>query len=218
MSADLDISRMLCTRLCHDLAGPVGAISAGIELIGGDPDMIDAEALDLLGMSAGAAGKKLKFLRIAFGSPGKGAVTSDAVSSAFQDYLDAVGGASRPLTVSWLDETESESLSELFGEAVGASLANLVLLCFEAAPGASHVSLTYVQAQKQLSLVAEGGADSQMTLRQDLVDILGGSAPIQLTPHNVQAHFAKKVIEHSGGIIRVQASDGRLSVIVERHG
>ena len=36
---DLELAQSLCTRLCHDLARPVGAVAAGVEPIGGDPDL-----------------------------------------------------------------------------------------------------------------------------------------------------------------------------------
>ncbi len=58
---DLELARLLCTRLCHDLAGPIGAVAAGVELIGQDPSMADAETISLIGDSSGAASRKLRF-------------------------------------------------------------------------------------------------------------------------------------------------------------
>ncbi|MGB1876763.1 MAG: hypothetical protein ACPHGY_07545, partial [Rhodospirillaceae bacterium] len=74
MFNELQLAQLLCTRLCHDLAGPVGAISAGVELMGTDPELIDDETMSLLSGSAEAAGRKLKFLRVAFGWSGGRAI------------------------------------------------------------------------------------------------------------------------------------------------
>ena len=63
------LAQLLCTRLCHDLAGPVGAVAAGVELTAGDPSQVDAETLGLIGNSSAAATRKLKFLRAALGVP-----------------------------------------------------------------------------------------------------------------------------------------------------
>jgi histidine phosphotransferase ChpT len=41
MTEDLRIIQLLCSRLCHDLVGPVGAINNGVELIGDAPDMLE---------------------------------------------------------------------------------------------------------------------------------------------------------------------------------
>ena len=41
VETDLELAQLLCTRLCHDLAGSIGAVAAGVELIGGDHTQID---------------------------------------------------------------------------------------------------------------------------------------------------------------------------------
>lgn len=69
MKDDLDLGALLCSRLCHDLISPVGAVGNGLELL--DPDGgADAEVRALLGDSAQAASAALAFFRIAFGAVG----------------------------------------------------------------------------------------------------------------------------------------------------
>ncbi|WP_417513061.1 histidine phosphotransferase family protein [Minwuia sp.] len=71
MPADLNFASLICSRLCHDLVGPVGAISNGIELMEMEDDPAMAgDALDLLKHSATNASRRLMFLRLAFGSSG----------------------------------------------------------------------------------------------------------------------------------------------------
>ncbi|MGH6784420.1 MAG: histidine phosphotransferase family protein, partial [Sphingomicrobium sp.] len=67
----VDIASLLCSRLCHDLMSPVGALSNGIELLADedDPDMKD-KCLELLAESARTTASKLKFFRLAFGAAG----------------------------------------------------------------------------------------------------------------------------------------------------
>ena len=67
----VDLASLLCSRLCHDLMSPVGALNNGIELLADeqDPDMRD-RCLDLLADSARATATKLKFFRLAFGAAG----------------------------------------------------------------------------------------------------------------------------------------------------
>ena len=66
-----EFASLLCSRLCHDLLSPVGALNNGIELLADehDPEM-RARCLDLLGESARASANKLKFFRLAFGAAG----------------------------------------------------------------------------------------------------------------------------------------------------
>ncbi len=67
----IDLASLLCSRLCHDLMSPVGALNNGIELLADetDPDMRE-KCLELLSDSARATANKLKFFRLAFGAGG----------------------------------------------------------------------------------------------------------------------------------------------------
>src|SRR2546423_15282792 len=67
----VDLASLLCSRLCHDLMSPVGALNNGIELLADetDPDMRE-KCLELLSDSARASANKLKFFRLAFGAAG----------------------------------------------------------------------------------------------------------------------------------------------------
>lgn len=67
----VDLASLLCSRLCHDLMSPVGALNNGIELLADetDPDMRE-KCLELLAESARTSANKLKFFRLAFGAGG----------------------------------------------------------------------------------------------------------------------------------------------------
>jgi histidine phosphotransferase ChpT len=67
----LDFAALLCSRLCHDLVSPVGAISNGLELLSGEQDGKMREAvLDLIEKSTAQTSNKLQFFRLAFGAAG----------------------------------------------------------------------------------------------------------------------------------------------------
>lgn len=65
---DLELSELLCAKLCHDLVNPVGAISMGLELVTVPPGS-SGEEIALIKDSTDAAKAKLVFYRIAFGRP-----------------------------------------------------------------------------------------------------------------------------------------------------
>ena len=67
----VDLASLLCSRLCHDLLSPVGALNNGLELMADeqDPEMRE-RCLELLNESARASANKLKFFRLAVGAAG----------------------------------------------------------------------------------------------------------------------------------------------------
>ena len=67
----LDLAALLCSRVCHDLISPVGAIVNGLEVMDEDKDEeTKVFALDLIKKSAKQASAKLQFCRLAFGAAG----------------------------------------------------------------------------------------------------------------------------------------------------
>ncbi|MFT6472476.1 histidine phosphotransferase family protein [Qipengyuania profunda] len=67
----IDLAAMLCSRLCHDLLSPVGALSNGLELLAMESDAeMRANVMQLLEQSALISTNKLKFFRLAFGAAG----------------------------------------------------------------------------------------------------------------------------------------------------
>jgi histidine phosphotransferase ChpT len=67
----LELAALLCSRVCHDLISPVGAIVNGLEVLDDNPKPDDREfALDLIRKSAKTASARLQFCRLAFGAAG----------------------------------------------------------------------------------------------------------------------------------------------------
>jgi histidine phosphotransferase ChpT len=74
----LDLAALLCSRVCHDLISPVGAIVNGLEVLSEEKDEEMRQfALDLIHKSANTASAKLQFCRIAFGAAGSAGAQID---------------------------------------------------------------------------------------------------------------------------------------------
>ena len=74
----LDLAALLCSRVCHDLISPVGAIVNGLEVLEDDNDESTRNfALDLIKKSARQASARLQFCRLAFGAAGSAGAQVD---------------------------------------------------------------------------------------------------------------------------------------------
>lgn len=76
--APMDLAALLCSRVCHDVISPVGAIVNGLEVLEDekDPEMREV-AVELIKKSANAASARLQFCRLAFGAAGSIGATVD---------------------------------------------------------------------------------------------------------------------------------------------
>ncbi|MBF9151952.1 histidine phosphotransferase family protein [Novosphingobium jiangmenense] len=97
----LDLASLLCSRLCHDMLSPVGALSNGLELLAEekDPEMRQ-RCFELLEQSAKASADKLKFFRLAFGAAG-GFGDQVPVNEA-RALIDALAGSNGRVAVNWM--------------------------------------------------------------------------------------------------------------------
>jgi histidine phosphotransferase ChpT len=74
----LDLAALLCSRVCHDLISPVGAIVNGLEVYEEDNDEeTKTFALELIKKSARTASARLQFCRLAFGAAGSAGAEID---------------------------------------------------------------------------------------------------------------------------------------------
>lgn len=74
----LDLAALLCSRVCHDIISPVGAIINGLEVLDEEKDEeMKAFAFDLIRKSATQASAKLQFARLAFGAAGSAGAEID---------------------------------------------------------------------------------------------------------------------------------------------
>ena len=76
--APLDLAALLCSRVCHDVISPVGAIVNGLEVLEDEKDQDMRQfALDLIKKSARTASARLQFCRLAFGAAGSAGAAID---------------------------------------------------------------------------------------------------------------------------------------------
>ena len=75
----LDLAALLCSRVCHDLISPTGAIVNGLEVLEAKESDEETKtfALDLIKKSAKTASARLQFCRLAFGAAGSAGAQID---------------------------------------------------------------------------------------------------------------------------------------------
>lgn len=193
---DLNFSALLCSRLCHDLVGPIGALSNGIELmeLEDDPTMA-TEALDLLKMSANNAATRLKFLRLVFGASGGDAMplaVSEARSAALAFYDD------HRLDLDWpLADGADPAKNRV------RLLLNLIMAAAFGMVRGGTLSVHLSEAEVRVT-----GVHDRAELSDDVLSALSGTRQARTVEDAriIEAFHAALLAEAEG--IRIQASNG----------
>ena len=195
---ELRFASLLCSRLCHDLVGSIGAINNGLELLEGNQDKeTQREAMGLIQFAARDLRNKAQYLRVAFGLPGAGAIAIDLRRSR---ELAVNLFAEGKIKLDWPDDQVIPTLHPEEHKL----LLNLLLLTGEglARGGDLRVSFTSDVHHFTMSIVAHGRG---VKLRDDLLDALEGKTPVEdLDAKAAQAHLTNVLARHVGGTLALE--------------
>jgi len=201
----VDLASLLCSRLCHDLMSPVGALNNGIELLADedDPDMRE-KCLELLEDSARASANKLKFFRLAFGAAGGFGEEIDTAEA--QGALEGVFGPERRIELGWV-----VSESKLPKGAVKLLL-NLALLAGDALVRGGRLDVGAESTDEVVELVIR--AEGQRILLDPVLreTLTRGGTGGTIEPRAAGAWLAHSLASEAGG--SVQLSDPASPVLM----
>src|SRR5262245_16839829 len=184
--SDLDLAALLCSRVCHDIVSPVGAIANGLEMMDEEDDEeMRRLALELVRRSARQASAKLQFCRLAFGAGG-GAGSMLDLGEAGQVAQLLV--ADEKVKLNWLAARGARDKNEV------KLLLNLMLLAIAAVPRGGTVSID--ATEELLSATAEGeGA----RLADKTKAVLERAVPAsEFDARAVQVYYALRLAEQAG--------------------
>jgi histidine phosphotransferase ChpT len=191
----LDLASLLCSRLCHDLMSPVGALNNGMELLAdeNDPEMRE-KCLELLSDSARATANKLKFFRLAFGAGGGFGDEIDTTEA--RTSLEGLFKAEGKIELGWVVEEEKLPKGAI------RLLLNLALLAGDALVRGGHldVGAERLDGRVELAVRAEGPRILlDPVLRETLAT--GGGATVE--PRAAGAWLAHSLAAEGGGSLRL---------------
>jgi histidine phosphotransferase ChpT len=177
---DLDLSALLCSRVCHDIISPVGAIANGLELMD-DPEVdadMKATALDMVRSSAKTATAKLKFCRIAFGASGSAGAQID-LAEAGETAKAFVGD--EKIKLDWQAPRENRPKAEV------KLILNMLMLAMAGIPRGGVV--TVMVDGRNFTVKAQG---ERAKVPQAMADVLTGATSLDtLDARMVQPYYAK---------------------------
>lgn len=192
---ELRFAELLCSRLCHDLVSPIGAINNGVELLeefgGGGSD----DAMGLIASSGRQAARRLQFYRVAFGLAGSQVVQSVG------DVRSLLGGMLEggKVTLEW-DEAAVRA-PEIAGW--GKLLMNMVALAGEslARGGTLRVTVSVDNEFARLTVAANGAG---CRLHEDIRQALDPAVPVEaLNARGAQPHFTVRLAARMAGKLEV---------------
>jgi histidine phosphotransferase ChpT len=195
----VEFASLLCSRLCHDLLSPVGAMSNGLELLADedDPDM-RARVMELLADSARASADRLKFFRLAFGAGGGFGETID--STEVKAAVEGLVRGNARITLGWLVESPS------IPKTAAKILLNLAMIAFDALVRGGQLDIGFENGE--VVVRAEG---LRIVLDAEIRSVLADGRGA-VTARTSAAWLIRKLAEEDSG--RITLADGENGVLL----
>ncbi|MBA4764596.1 MAG: histidine phosphotransferase [Erythrobacter sp.] len=202
-SQSIDLAAMLCSRLCHDMLSPVGALNNGLELLAmeDDPEM-RRNVMALLEQSATTSTNKLKFFRLAFGAAGGFGERVDVHEP--RALIDALVADKQKVEVNWAIDA-----ANLAKPAVKVLL-NFAQIAIDALVRGGTLDIGAEMRDGNCEIVVRA-AGPKIGFDDNIGRALDGSlAREELSSRTAAAHMIRLLAEQSGGGLQYARTDETL--------
>lgn len=192
----LELAALLCSRVCHDLISPVGAIVNGLEVLDDNPKPEDRDfALDLIRKSAKTASARLQFCRLAFGAAGSAGAQIDLGDAQNMARGHIEDGKT---TIAW-------NLPRLLLPKNRVKLLlNMLVIAQQTIPRGGTLTVDPIGEGETMSFrVAATGLNAR--LPQNIVDLLGAESSSSVDAHAVQPYYTRLLAEACGLKVTLKA-------------
>ncbi|MEA1617543.1 histidine phosphotransferase family protein [Erythrobacter sp. T5W1-R] len=203
MTSQTDLAAMLCSRLCHDMLSPVGALANGLELLADeqDPDM-RAKCVELLEHSARISADKLKFFRLAFGAAGGFGEAIPIIEA--QTIINALAADNKRVTINWAINDPSLPKPAI------KVLLNLAQIALDTLVRGGTLDIGAERREGAVEIVARAKGD-RIAFDETIGRALQGDlAAHEITSRTAAAHMIALVAEELGGGLQYKLGDGVL--------
>ena len=192
----LDLAALLCSRVCHDLISPVGAIVNGIEVMEEDKnEETKTFALDLIKKSAYTASAKLQFCRLAFGAAGSAGAQIDLgdAQTVARGHLE-----DGKITITW-------NLPRLLLPKNKVKLLlNMMVIAQQTIPRGGVLAVDPLGEGDAMSFrVTSTGLNARIP--QNIADILSASQASAIDAHAVQPYYTRLLAQDCGWTVTLAA-------------
>lgn len=199
MISSTDLASLLCSRLCHDLLSPVGALSNGIELLRDerDPEMRQ-QCMELLEQSAKTSADKLKFFRLAYGAAG--GFGESVPSEEPYDLVRNLVGDNGRIVLQWaVGEPQ-------LGKPAVKVLLNLAAIGIDALPRGGRLDVGAERRDRAIE-IAVRAAGEKIAFDPSVGAALDGSLPeSELSGRTAPACLIRLIAEETGGGVQFARS------------
>ncbi|MFL1780867.1 hypothetical protein ABSA28_00570 [Candidatus Hepatincolaceae symbiont of Richtersius coronifer] len=200
MDIDFNLLKLLSSRICHDLIGPVGSLNFSMDLLKEDKALENTEAIDIANVSLKNLINKLSFFRMALGaaSLGEGDVALNKAKLLIVNLLKE-----KTVDLKWNKEVD-KSLLVIANNVNLKLILNIFLVIFYSVQRNATIKVYVGEVDNKIgvaiSVKGNGiklGIDNIQALRLE-------TSPAEVNPRNVHSYFTALLAKEALTLLEVR--------------
>jgi histidine phosphotransferase ChpT len=206
MNENIQIAELLCTRLCHDLTGPIGAVNNGAEFLSEEGFDLQNQAVELIVSSAFSAVSRLQFYRMAYGSvKNHGEANLAEKQKVAADYFTG-----SKITLDW-PETHTDAASISISLKMARLIFNLLIIASSALIRGGTISVRLEKNEAEYKIITVSAKGANLKWDDEAEKMLSSTTSGgDVTTKNVQLHLTRQYADDLRAKIEWRVSDEEL--------
>ncbi|MDF3047037.1 MAG: hypothetical protein K0R73_155 [Candidatus Midichloriaceae bacterium] len=212
MFSTLEFSELLITRICHDLAAPVGAIYNGIEFIESEKlyDLKGNKAYELISSNSEIAANKIKFFRYIYGkSDSEGEVDTAQLDSLIQDFFK-----NSKTRIAFDNEKNAKNYIKLTNKSGRLTLL-LATLTANCMIYGGKITIYLRKSDSGKRIVVHGISEKGVKKSDELNSIINGAIRKEITLQNIVMHLAQELASDLNSTIKVTQNENEIKFTLD---
>jgi len=207
--SELELAALMCSKLCHDVISPVGAINNGFEVLETEKDESMREmALDIIRSNAEKASARLQFLRLAFGAMG---AAGDRFPLEEAKKLTEALYAGEKSVIDWRAKPDSLPKDQV------KVLVNLIVMAASTIPRGGEISVDVIREGAGGAIIVDtkevsfriDAKGNHAKLPEAVSGIFAGDIPEEgLDARSVQPYYTYRLAKSLGMEVKFASEDG----------
>lgn len=201
------LAEMLCTRLCHDLTGPIGAVNNGAEFLGEEGFDMQGEAVQLILSSAQEAVNRLQFYRQAYGRVND----IGEISLADKKSIASAFFAATKIKLDWPD-THTDASGISLSQKMGRLLINMLIISSQSLIRGGVIEVRLHESEQGVKTISVRAIGEHIKYDDEIIAVLSGDYSVKLSPKLAQTYLTMQLVEEIGAALQVSTDNGEFSL------
>lgn len=204
----MEFSELLISKLCHDLAGPLGAINNGVELLKDEGQAFQEESMELIEISSSDVVARLQYFRLAYGKIQNG-VSIETMRDLVKNFY-----ANKNLTFTWPESHGDSGSMQIIKPDIVKLILNTLMIVSGALIHGGNIAIKIKNSKNDMGIKVHGKGKNIKVHEHIVKALTNNIEEDELSSKNVQVYMTYMMAKKMDGTIKIDSGDGFFEITI----